>query len=80
MEKIPLARPELGEAEIALVTETIRSGWITQGPRVAEFESAFAQTVGARHAIAVSSCTTALHLALKVLGIGPGDEIGRAHV
>lgn len=75
MQKIPLAKPELGEAEIALVTETIRSGWITQGPRVAEFENAFAQTVGARHAIAVSSCTTALHLALKVLGIGDNDEV-----
>jgi perosamine synthetase len=75
MEKIPLARPELGEAEIALVTETIRSGWITQGPRVAEFESAFARMVGTRHAIAVSSCTTALHLALKILEVGQGDEV-----
>jgi len=75
MRTIPLAKPELGEAEIALVTETIRSGWITQGPRVAEFESAFARTVGARHAIAVSSCTTALHLALKILGVGQGDEV-----
>jgi len=75
MQKIPLAKPDLGEAEIALVTETIRSGWITQGPRVAEFESAFAQTVGARHAIAASSCTTALHLALKILEVGQGDEV-----
>src|SRR5450631_882113 len=75
MKKIPLAKPELGEAEIALVTETIRSGWITQGPRVAEFEAAFAQTVGTRHAVAVSSCTTALHLALKMLAVGHGDEV-----
>jgi perosamine synthetase len=75
MQTIPLAKPELGEAEIALVTEAIHSGWITQGPRVAEFENALARTVGARHGIAVSSCTAALHLALKILGVGPGDEV-----
>ena len=73
--KIPLAKPELGNEELALVAETIQSGWITQGPRVAEFEKAFARAVGARHAIAVSSCTTALHLALKILGVGHGDEV-----
>lgn len=72
---IPLAKPEMGEAEIALVADTIRSGWITQGPRVAEFEQAFAQRVGASHAIAVSNCTTALHLSLLTAGIGPGDEV-----
>jgi dTDP-4-amino-4,6-dideoxygalactose transaminase len=72
---IPLAKPELGEEEIALVAETIRSGWITQGPRVAEFETAFAQRVGAAHAIATSNCTTALHLALVASGIGVGDEV-----
>jgi dTDP-4-amino-4,6-dideoxygalactose transaminase len=75
MHKIPLARPEMGDEEIALVGETIRSGWITQGPRVAEFERAFAMETGAAHAVAVSSCTTALHLGLKVLGIGHGDEV-----
>jgi len=72
---IPVAKPELGEEEIALVAETIRSGWITQGPRVAEFEKAFAARVGAAHAVAVSNCTTALHLALAASGIGPGDEV-----
>jgi perosamine synthetase len=72
---IPVAKPELGEEEIALVAETIRSGWITQGPRVAEFEKAFAGRVGAAHAVAVSNCTTALHLALVASGIGPGDEV-----
>ena len=72
---IPLARPELGEEEIALVAETIRSGWITQGPRVAEFEAAFAARVGAAHAVAVSNCTTGLHISLIAAGVGPGDEV-----
>ena len=75
MLKIPVAKPDLGDEEVALVTETIRSGWITQGPRVAEFERAFATYTEAAHAVAVSSCTTALHLALKVLGVGHGDEV-----
>ena len=60
---------------ISLVAETIRSGWITQGPRVAEFEAAFAKRVGSAHAVAASNCTTALHLSLIALGIGPGDEV-----
>lgn len=73
--RVPLARPDIGDAEIALVTETLRSGWITQGPRVAEFEREFAAFATARHAVAVSSCTTALHLSLRVLGVGAGDEV-----
>ncbi len=72
---IPVARPYLGEEEERGVLEVLRSGWITQGPRVAEFEQKFAAYIGCDHAIAVSSCTTALQLALWALGIGPGDEV-----
>jgi perosamine synthetase len=72
---IPVARPYLGREEEAAVAEVLRSGWLTQGPRVAEFEERFAEYVGAPHAVAVSSCTTALHLALAALGVGPGDDV-----
>jgi dTDP-4-amino-4,6-dideoxygalactose transaminase len=65
----------MGDEEIALVAETIRSGWITQGPRVAEFEQAFAARVGAAHAVAVSNCTTALHISLLASGIRADDEV-----
>src|SRR6185312_16308454 len=56
-------------------TETMRSGWLTSGPRVRELEERFAAYAGARHAIATSSCTEALHLSLVAAGIGPGDEV-----
>ena len=72
---VPFFRAALSEADIAAVTEVLRSGWLTLGPRTAEFESACAATVGAPHAVAVSSCTAALFLALRAAGIGPGDEV-----
>jgi perosamine synthetase len=72
---IPVARPWLGEEEAAAARRAILSGWVTQGPEVLAFEREFATAVGAAHACAVSSCTTALHLALIALGVGPGDEV-----
>jgi dTDP-4-amino-4,6-dideoxygalactose transaminase len=72
---IPVMRPWLGQEEAEAAAEAVASGWVAQGPRVREFEEAFAAAVGTAHAVAVSSCTAALHLALIVAGIGPGDEV-----
>jgi dTDP-4-amino-4,6-dideoxygalactose transaminase len=73
--KIPISKPTLGEEEAAAAREAVLSGWVTQGPQVAAFEQEFARAVGSPHACAVSSCTTALHMALEGLGVGPGDEV-----
>src|SRR6266508_2895355 len=67
--------PAIGEEEIAAVSETLRSGWLTSGPSAAELERRFAAYVGAKHALAVASGTAALHLSLVALGIGQGDEV-----
>lgn len=72
---IPITKPYLGNEEAEAARRAVESGWITQGPKVAEFERAVADYCGAAEAVAVSSCTTALHLALLVLDIGAGDEV-----
>ena len=72
---IPMTKPLFGEEEERAVVEVLRCGWVVQGPKVAEFERMIAEYVGARQAVATSSCTTALHLALLLHGIGAGDEV-----
>jgi dTDP-4-amino-4,6-dideoxygalactose transaminase len=74
-EFLPFARPALGDEEIAEVVDTLRSGWITTGPKVERFAADFAEYVGGRFAVPVSSATAGLHVALLALGIGPGDEV-----
>ncbi|MBI3448539.1 MAG: DegT/DnrJ/EryC1/StrS family aminotransferase [Acidobacteria bacterium] len=72
---VPFCRPDITDVEIDAVVETLRSGWITTGPKVKEFELAFAQAMGAPWAVAVSSCTAALHVSLAATGCGPGSEV-----
>ena len=74
---LPFAMPEIGEEEIAEVVDTLRSGWITTGPKAKRFESEFAAFLddASLHCVAVNSATAGLHLALEALGIGPGDEV-----
>lgn len=72
---VPFMRPALNEIEIAEVVDTLRSGWLTTGPKVKRFESDFAAAVNAEHAVAVNSCTAALHLAIAALGLGPGQAV-----
>ena len=72
---VPFGEPSIGEEEITEVTATLRSGWIGTGPKVERFEREFAAYIGCRDAVAVSSCTAALHLSLLVSGVGPGDEV-----
>lgn len=75
LKKIPFFKALIGEEEIENVVETIRSGWLTSGPKVKQFETEFANMVNSKHAIAVNSATAALHLALEAHQIGPGDEV-----
>jgi perosamine synthetase len=72
---IPITKPVLGEAELEAMRAPIEAGWVVQGPQVAEFERRFASYVGVPHGIASTSCTTALHLVVAALGLGPGDEV-----
>ena len=72
---IHIAKPDTGEEEWRALREPLESGWLTQGPKVAAFEKAFAERHGAKHALATTSCTTALHLILAAMEIGPGDEV-----
>jgi perosamine synthetase len=72
---LPITRAVFGPEEMAAVQEPLASGWVVQGPKVAEFERKFAAYTGAEHALAASSCTTALHLAVRALGLKPGDEV-----
>ncbi len=73
--KIPLSQPDIGEREIEYVTNVLRSGQLSLGPKLAEFEEKFADYVGTRYAVATNSGTSALHLCVKALGIGRGDEV-----
>src|ERR1700688_1766986 len=73
--ELPLFDLRLAPQALEAVAETLRSGWLTMGPKTAAFEEAFAAHLGARHAIALSSCTAALHLAYLAAGVGPGDEV-----
>lgn len=72
---LPFHRPSIDEAAEQSVIETLRSGWLTTGPKTKQFQRDLAAYVGARHAVAVNSCTAALHLALDAVGVGPGDEV-----
>ena len=73
--RVPFAMPDIGSAEIDAVTSVLRSGWLTTGEQCAQFEREFAQAVGASHAVAVNSCTAAMHLSLEALDVQPGDLV-----
>ena len=72
---VPFHRPSIGEEEIAEVVDSLRSGWLTTGPKVERFQRQFAAAVNARHAVALNSATAALHLALEAVGVTSGDEV-----
>ena len=75
IEPIPWARPSVGDEELREVTETLKSGWLTCGPRVERFEDEMARRAGRKYAIAVSNGTAALDLAVRVVGVQPGDDV-----
>ena len=73
--KIPITKPLFGDEELEAVQRPLESGWVVQGPYVEEFEAKFSHFTGAKHSVATSSCTTALHIAVAALGLSPGDEV-----
>ncbi|MFQ5786461.1 MAG: aminotransferase class I/II-fold pyridoxal phosphate-dependent enzyme, partial [Thermodesulfobacteriota bacterium] len=75
LEKIPITKPFFNNEEEEAILKVVRSGWVVQGPQVSNFEDKFKEFTGTRHALATTSCTTALHLALLATGIKPGDEV-----
>src|SRR5215471_2749132 len=75
MKTVPFFRPDVSDAEVDEVVSALRSGWLTTGPRVKKFEEEFAAAVGAKHAVAVNSCTAALHLAVEALGLKAGEAV-----
>src|SRR6266481_4877197 len=75
MRRIPFYKPSLGQAEIDEVVDSLKSGWLTTGPKTKRFEADFARYLGHTHAVAVNSCTAALHLALEAIGLQAGDRV-----
>src|SRR3989338_9001799 len=73
--KVPLFRPGLGKEELKNLAEVFKTGWVGAGPKTQELENKFAKYIGSQHAIGVTSCTAALHIALQALGIKKGDEV-----
>lgn len=72
---LPFASPDVDGSELAEIKDALESGWITTGPKTKQFEASFAETIGSKHAIAVNSCTAAMHLALEAIDLQPGDEV-----
>ena len=72
---LPFALPDVDHSELEQIQEALASGWVTTGPKTRQFEAEFAAAVGAKHAIAVNSCTAAMHLALEAIGLERGDEV-----
>ena len=72
---LPYCKPELTDGEIEAVARTLRNGWLTTGPVVKELEAEFVERSGVKHAVALNSCTAALHVGLLAMGVGPGDEV-----
>ena len=75
MMNIPFSPPDIGEEEIKEVVKALRSGWITTGPRTKEFEKQVAEFCGVKRAVCLNSATACLEMALRLLGVGPGDEV-----